>query len=303
MLLWQNKLQDAVMIFLSIIVEATPFILVGVLISAFLSHFVAKEKLLKIIPENRLGAIGVMMLFGFLFPVCECGNIPVARKLLQKGVKPFAVITFLLSAPVLNPLVLFATWSAFRFMPEIFYLRIIFTFAIALLIGLLMSFHPEPKNLLSKNFVQYSHEHADASHVLPLKKKIQAFFKTSSVEFFEIFGVLIFGAFLASTVQFLIPRNILLSLGNGPVLSVLTMTVFSVITAVCSNVDAFIALSYVNTFTSGSLLAFMTFGPLIDLKSFFMIKTIFRSRAIVIIYSLALLLTLLFTLSFNLYEG
>lgn len=296
-----NEIQDTVTIFLGIITEAIPFILLGVLVSSFISHFIQRDRLLKFIPKNRFGAILCAMGLGFLFPVCECGNVPVARKLLQKGVAPYAVIAFLLSAPVLNPLVLIATWSAFHFMPQIFYLRIVFTFLIAFFIGLMISFHPDPEVLLAKN-LKKNHDH-DLHPNSPTKNRFLAFLKTASIDFFEMLKVLVIGASLSAVIQLIIPRAVLLNLGNGPVLSIVAMILFAVITAVCSNVDAFIALSFVNTFTAGALLAFLTFGPLIDLKSIFMIKTALSWRAILLIFGTALLLTLLFTLSYNLYAG
>lgn len=302
MFLWENKIQDAVMIFLSIIAEAVPFILLGVLASAFLSHFIKKDRLLRFIPKNRTGCIVWAMLLGFCFPVCECGNVPVARKLLQKGVQPFIVTTFLLAAPVLNPIVLIATWSAFRFMPEIFYFRIVFAFAIAFLIGIAISYHPKVDEILAEKLKKNIH-HDHETSAPALKIKMLLFFQSAAEEFFEMFKVLIIGAALSATIQFIIPRSLLLDLGKGPVTSIFTMIVFAVITAVCSNVDAFIALSYVNSFTPGSLLAFLTFGPLIDLKSFFMMRTVFNSQALLAIFSTILLLVLIFTLTYNFYAG
>lgn len=108
------QLHDAVMIFLGVVIEALPFLLMGVLVSAFLRVYVKDQWLLRVFPKNAFGQMIVASLLGFLFPVCECGNIPVARRLIAKGVSVHAALTFLLTAPVLNPLVIAATWVAFR---------------------------------------------------------------------------------------------------------------------------------------------------------------------------------------------
>ena len=277
------------MIFLGIVIEALPFVLLGVFISTMIAHYVDENKLIKIIPKNRFGAIIVASFIGFLFPVCECGNIPVARRLINKGVKPNVVLTFLLAAPVINPVVIFATWSAFKFMPEIVYLRIIFTFLIAWLIGFIFSFYPDQAELVSTYKKNPKSKHLHGS-----------FSKTLSDEFFEMMKVLVFGALLASFIQVIIPRNMILAIGTGPILSVLAMILFAFVISVCSNVDAFIALSYVNSFLPGSLLAFLVFGPMIDLKSLFMYNTIFNWKTIFKYSLMILLLTTFLTFFMNL---
>ncbi|MEO1132648.1 MAG: permease, partial [Cyanobacteria bacterium J06639_1] len=111
--------QDGVTLFLGIVVEAIPFLLLGVLLSGLLSMFASEEQLLKWLPEQPwLQSLAGGML-GFFFPVCECGNVAVARRLILKGIPPHVAIAFLLAAPVFNPVVIFATWVAFRFQPEI----------------------------------------------------------------------------------------------------------------------------------------------------------------------------------------
>ena len=151
MFTFSNQFSDALTIFFGIIVQAIPFLLLGVMVSSILAHFVKEEFLLKLIPKNRFAAILVACALGFMFPVCECGNVPVARRLIQKGVSPSVALTFLLSAPALNPVVIFATWAAFQHQPEVLWFRLLFTFLIAGGIGLLFSYHPHPESMLVKN--------------------------------------------------------------------------------------------------------------------------------------------------------
>ncbi len=130
-----NQLNNAFTLFLSLLVEAIPFLLLGVLFSGLLLGFVDERKLVSRIPPNPLLAALMGSSIGFLFPVCECGNVPVARRLLMQGVPAPAAIGFLLAAPTINPVVIWATWTAFRDQPEIVVLRVVFSLVTATIIG------------------------------------------------------------------------------------------------------------------------------------------------------------------------
>ena len=135
-------------LFLSLLVEAIPFLILGVLVPGILLFFVDEKKLIEILPKHPfLGALAGSLI-GFLFPVCECGNVPVARRLLSKGVSAPVAIGFLLAAPTINPVVVWATWIAFRDQPEIVILRLVFSLAIATIIG--WSFSVQDKKQVAK---------------------------------------------------------------------------------------------------------------------------------------------------------
>lgn len=119
----------------------------------------------------------------------------------------------------------------------------------------------------------------------------------------ELGGVLILGSAIAAIVQTAAPRDWILSLGQGVVTSIVAMMVLAAVVSICSTVDAFFALSFASTFTSGSLLAFLVFGPMIDLKNIGLLLTVFRGRAIAYLFILAAQLTFLLTLLINLYGG
>jgi uncharacterized protein len=140
-----NQLYTAFTLFFSLLVEAMPFLLLGVLLSSSLLFSIREGQLIAKLPKNPfLGAIAGSCI-GFLFPVCECGNVPVARRLLLKGVSPAIAISFLLAAPTINPIVIWSTWVAFGDRPQLVIFRVIFSIAIALIIlltlviGLLVS--------------------------------------------------------------------------------------------------------------------------------------------------------------------
>lgn len=279
--------QDGVTIFLGIIVQAIPFILLGVVLSALLAHFVSERVILKVFPRSRWGGVLVASVVGSVFPVCECGNVPVARRLIQKGVHPAAALTFLLAAPVMNPVVIFATWAAFSFAPEMVILRVLFTLIIAWGVGFAMMFHPAPEQMVARKMkTRTDHSHGTR------RGKLRAFSHTVGQEFLEMLTVLILGAFLATVLQLLIPREILLGLGGSPFLSLLAMMLFAFIISVCANVDAFIALSYVNIFSSASLLGFLVFGPMVDIKMLALMQRVYSRPTIVFIVLLTTLLTI-----------
>ena len=352
-----NQLNNAFTLFLSLLVEAIPFLLLGVLFSGLLLGFVDERKLVSRIPRNPL--LGALMgsSIGFLFPVCECGNVPVARRLLMQGVPAPAAIGFLLAAPTINPIVVWATWTAFRDQPEIVVLRVVFSLLIATTIGWVFSaqadlrplLHPSvaraiplpkpefsEKNLAQENtplLLQSGTFMLGQGGAVPIESLLQEEWKPlptgktektskpSSMfhpvsrerlrllldsmvqELRELGGVLVIGSAIAAIIQVGAPRELILNLGQGPVSSILAMLLLAAVVSICSTVDAFFALSFAATFTSGSLLAFLVFGPMIDLKGIGLMLSIFKGRAVIYLVVLAAQLTFLMTLAVNLYLG
>ncbi|MGL5831256.1 MAG: permease [Candidatus Altimarinota bacterium] len=295
----QLQLRDFLMLFLSILIGATPFVLIGVIFSSFLENLVDTEKLLKIVPKNRWLAPLVMSFIGFVFPVCECGNVPLARRLIRKGVSPAAVISFLLAAPILNPITITSTLVAFGFWPELVVARFVMGFVIAYSIGVIFTFSKNPSLLLKE---EEKHLHDEACK--PKKKKQFKLNFNQAIagiprEFLEMMSVLIIGAGIAAFVQITIPREALFGLAGGELWMILMMMVLALVISVCSSVDAFIALAYANTVGGGALLAFLVFGPMIDLKSLALMRTIFNTKTLVYLSSLVAMMTILAALIFN----
>ncbi|HEY9705162.1 MAG TPA: permease, partial [Allocoleopsis sp.] len=149
-----NQLNHAFTLFLSLLVEAMPFLLLGVLFSSALLLFIDENKLISILPRNPfLGAL-IGSCIGFLFPVCECGNVPVARRLLLQGAPTSVAIGFLLAAPTINPIVIWSTWIAFRDQPEIVFLRVLFSLIIATIVGWVFSSKQDIKHLLQPSLLK-----------------------------------------------------------------------------------------------------------------------------------------------------
>lgn len=336
-----SQLHNAFTLFISLLVEAIPFLLLGVLLSSSLLLLVDERKLITKLPKNPLlGAIAGSCI-GFLFPVCECGNVPVARRLLLKGVSPAVAVAFLLAAPTINPVVIWSTWVAFGGQPQIVVLRIVFSLIIAIVIGCLFSVQKDVKGLLQprlikrlkflenqqQNLQSSPQEKVEVPALLqsgsfllgestkPLvineallveepnlqsrkvtKQKWQQFINNVLQELQELGGMLVVGSAIAATIQVFVPREVVFSLGQDNITSILAMMLLAAIVSICSTVDSFFALSFVSTFTSGSILAFLVFGPTIDIKAVGLMLSIFKPK--IIIYLFAIIAQLVFLMTF-----
>lgn len=343
-----NQLNNAFTIFLSLLVEAMPFLLLGVLLSGLLLLFVDERKLVAAMPRNPLLGAIVGSCGGFLFPVCECGNVPVARRLLLQGAPAPVAIGFLLAAPTINPIVIWSTWVAFRDQPEIVVLRVLFSLAIATSIACVFSAQADLRPLLQPNATRsmllpatkqggswklaFAEEEpkptllqsgsfllgqpgaplrmdttvlqaalSGAPSTKPLPDRLRLLLENTVQELRELGGVLVIGSAIAAIIQVAAPRELIISLGQSPVTSILAMMLLAAVVSICSTVDSFFALAFASSFTSGSLLAFLIFGPMIDLKAIGLMLSVFKGRAIFYLFALAAQLTFLLTLFVNLH--
>jgi uncharacterized protein len=340
-----NQLYNGFTLFLSLLVEAIPFLLLGVLLSSALLFFVDERKLVANLPQHPLLGSFVGSCVGFLFPVCECGNVPVARRLLIQGAPTPVAIGFLLAAPTINPVAIWSTWVAFQDL-QIVLLRAAFSLIIATIIGCLFSVQKDPRPMLQPDLAkrvmssisstaQSAPSVADKKEPVPallqsgtfllgqpgqplrldatlgptplddraLRKfspiKLHLFLNNMVQELRELGGMLVLGSAIAAAIQVLAPRELILSLGQGPITSILAMLLLAAVVSICSTVDAFFVLAFASTFTTGSLLAFMVFGPMIDIKAIGLMLSIFKPRMIVYLFAIAAQLTIILTLGYS----
>ena len=149
-----SQLYNAFTLFMSLLVEALPFLLLGVFLSSALLLFVDEQKMVERLPRSPILGAFAGSCIGFLFPVCECGNVPVARRLLSQGAPTAVAIGFLLAAPTINPVVIWATWVAFRGQPEMVLWRIIFSLIVATIIGWIFSFQQDPQPMMQGDLAE-----------------------------------------------------------------------------------------------------------------------------------------------------
>lgn len=288
-----QKLHVFKMMFISIIIEAMPFILIGVFVSALLQVFVTDEMIQKFIPKNPVLAIITATILGIIFPICECGMVPAIRKLIKKGMPLYVATTFILTGPILNPIVFLSTLTAFRNQPVVAYARMGLAFLVALIVGLIIYKFFKSNPLRDFGLGQHHHhDHAPKT----IKGKVFAVMGHTSSEFFEMGKYLIFGSIIVSLLQVFVSQNQLLELGNSGTEANLVMMGLGFILSLCSTSDAFVAQSLQTTFSKGSLVGFMVFGPMINLKGILMMLAVFKTRFVVILSALVFVLVFLGTL-------
>lgn len=295
-------------VFLSIFIEAAPFLMLGTLASGLVEVFFNQGDFSRLVPRHPLAAALLGGVLGLAFPVCECGVVPLARRLVRKGLPLSAAIAFLLAAPVVNPIVIASTLAAFGPGP-ILYGRLGLSLLIAVATGAVFAFQSRPERLLlpaSRPVMAggapdlHVHLPAASAPAAPLGRRLLRVLAIAVDEFFEMGRYLVAGGLLAAGMQTVVPQAALLGLGSGPVVSVLVLIALAVLLSICSTVDAFIALAFAASFTPGSVLAFLVYGPMVDIKSTLMFLGVFQRRAVVYLIVLPLLMTLLAGLFINL---
>ncbi len=271
-----TRAQDGLTLALSVLIESMPFVALGVILSIVIQVWVPAEVVHRVLPKRAWARRMVLAALGMLIPVCECGNVPFARGLMMRGLTPADTLAFLVAAPIVNPIVIITTHQAFGWSNGILVARILGGYGIALLIGWLFSRHPDPQSMLTERFRMTCEEAADAQGDRLTRSLAQLV-----VELRAVMPALVIGSAIAGAVQVLIPRTALVAIGSNPVLSIVAMMLLAVTVAICSNVDSFFALSFASTFTTGSLVAFLIVGPIVDVKMIALLRTTFSTRAIV----------------------
>ncbi|MCY9007763.1 permease [Bacillus inaquosorum] len=260
-------------IFISILIEAIPFILIGVILSGIIQMFVSEEMIARIMPKNRFLAVLFGALAGVLFPACECGIIPITRRLLLKGVPLHAGVAFMLTAPIINPIVLFSTYIAFGNRWSVVFYRGGLALAVSVIIGIILSYQFKDNQLLKPDEPGHHHHHHHT-----LLQKLGGTLRHAIDEFFSVGKYLIIGAFIAAAMQTYVKTSTLLAIGQNDVSSSLVMMGLAFVLSLCSEVDAFIASSFSSTFSLGSLIAFLVFGAMVDIKNLLMMLAAFKKR-------------------------
>ncbi len=260
--LWQGSVQRLLpypelqswgTIFMATMLQALPFLVLGVGISAAIAAFVPGAFIARTVPKQARYAVPMAGLAGALLPGCECSAAPVAHRLVARGVPPAAALTFLLTAPAINPIVLVSTAVAFPGHPEMVAARFLASFATAVVVGLIWARKAAPHWMREP---EPEHDHGN---------RADAFVTTVTTDFVQAGGFLVIGAALVATMQTLVPQSFLNRLGGSGLAAVLTMAVLAVVLSVCSEADAFIAAG-LTQFSLTSRLVFMVVGPMVDIK-------------------------------------
>jgi uncharacterized membrane protein YraQ (UPF0718 family) len=290
--------QDFALAFLSILFEGVPFILLGTLISGFIDVYLPAGVMDRFLPRNKFFAVLTAGLLGAVFPVCECAVVPVIRRLVKKGLPVSCALTYMLAAPIVNPITALSTWKAFQGQGAAMMTssRLLLGFLIAVAVGMIVSklslasvLKPSLVESLEKDQAKADHDRSncghDHSHDHPAEdNRLVSAFRSAMKDFVDVavyfaIGVSITALFntgIAPGAQWLD------SLAKNPTAAPAALMALAFILSLCSTSDAFIAAT-LDKFSWGAKLAFLTFGPMMDVKLLFLYQTVLRKRFIVLL--------------------
>jgi len=287
--------RDFVTLSASVFVESLPFVFLGIAISILVQVWVPERIWQRYLPRNPFLRRMMLSVLGVLFPVCECGNVPLARGLMMRGLGVGDALSFLLAAPILNPVTIITTYQAFGWEDGILVARIAGAFVIANLLGWLFSRHPDPDSLLTTSFEARCHAGPPVARGRGARSATLFAEETATM-----LPALVAGSVIAGAIQVGVPRSLLIELGSNPVVSVLVLMALAFVVSVCSNVDAFFILSFSATFAPGAIVAFLVFGAMIDIKMLALLRTTFTTRALALLTTLVALCALVLGMGMNL---
>jgi uncharacterized membrane protein YraQ (UPF0718 family) len=259
-------LQTWTTVFVSVLVQAVPFLVFGVALSAVIAVYVPRSFWARALPRHPALAVPAAGLAGVVLPGCECGAVPIAGSLIRRGVTPAAALAFLLAAPAINPIVLASTAVAFPGRPEMVVARGAASLVVAVAMGWLWL------RLGRTDWIRLPHRPD-----LDDTSRARAFWAACRHDIMHAGGFLVLGAAAAATINVVVPDAWLQRLADQPVLSVLALAVLAVLLSICSEADAFVAAS-LSQFSLTSRLVFLVVGPMVDLKLIAMQTGVFGRR-------------------------
>lgn len=308
-----NSVLQMSTIFLSIVIEALPFVLLGCLISGALQVFLTPERVKRWLPDNRFLSILTGSVLGFFFPSCECGIVPIVHQFVKKGVPVHTAFAFMLTAPIINPIVIFSTFIAFGNSWEMAGWRMVGSFVVALIVGIWLAYFQKESVLKTKiqQTIDHNHHHThhhDHTHgtnkheevkigrIKQLSQQTGHVLTHSIDEFFDTGRYLIVGGLIAASMQTYLPTRVMLTLGSTKLLAIIIMLLLAFTMSLCSEADAFIGSSLLSLFGTAPVVAFLVFGPMVDIKNLLMMKRYFNGRFILMLIGLIAVSVIGFTL-------
>ena len=269
-------------IFLGILVEALPFIMIGLLASSILQVLIPSEALLRAFPRNTYLGILVASLAGLVFPVCDCAVIPVAGRLIRKGVPVPAAVTFMMASPIIDPVVIMATLYAFPGNPIIALYRVVLGLCVAITIGVVFSLTYKKQGIMLDTLATASCACGFCGQDTPLSQglagRIRGVFRHVETEFFGIIRFVIIGAAISGVIHTFVPQPFLAGIGSNRATSLIVMMMLAYVMSMCSTSDAFVGKSFMGPFGLTPVMGFLIFGPMMDLKNTLIMLGMFERR-------------------------
>ena len=279
----QSPVNTLVVVFLGIVLQALPFLLIGVLLSSGIQVLLPQGFIERRFPKKFGWGIVAAVLGGFCLPVCDCASIPIFKSLVRKGVPISAAVTFLTATPVINPVVMLSTYYAFGGNLRFVATRVGLGLLSAVLIGLIYQFFPGRKEALTRSFDSLTCNcgcYESAQTATTWSARLGVFLRHSQTEFFNVGKYLMIGAFVASLFQVTLTKSLNLQNSIDYAIALLIMMGLAYLLCVCSTSDAVVARSFAISFPASAVMGFLVFGPMLDIKNVLMLSGSFSMRFI-----------------------
>jgi len=276
------SVQDFSYAFLSVLLEGVPFILLGTLLSGLIDQFLPARVMTRLLPRNAFAALCLGGVLGIVFPMCECGIVPVIRRLIAKGLPVSSAVAYMLAAPIVNPITAFSTYAAFRGQgaAEFTALRLGLGFFVAVLAGLAVLNLPIGA-VLKKTILESVMLSGPAGDGGPsaqaFHRRLISAMEAGVRDFLDVMVYFILGVGVASLFSTAVNQELFLPLSLDDRLAIPAMMTLAGILSLCSSSDAFIAATFV-AFPAVAKLAFLVFGPMMDFKLAFIYSAVFTRR-------------------------
>ena len=264
--------------FLSVLLEGVPFILLGTILSGLIDQFLPSRVMIRFLPRHAFLGICVSAGMGMIFPMCECGVVPIIRRLMNKGLPVSNAIAYMLAAPVVNPIVAISTYVAFRnqYAMEFTVLRLALAYAVAVLAAFAVHQLPISSVLREGVVAPLSGDSMADKRGTPLQR-IGGAFGVAVSDFLDVMVYFVIGVAVSAVFTTSMNQEIIMPLALNDWLAVFSMMGFATILSLCSTSDAFIAATFI-AFPAVAKLAFLVFGPVMDLKLIFLYSAVFKKR-------------------------
>ncbi len=294
---------DFAVAFLSVLFEGVPFLLAGSLLSGFVDVFLSSERLARALPKNPIAAVLLSGLLGIFFPICECGSVVVIRRFIRKGLPISCAVTYMLAAPIVSPIVALSTLAAFKGRQAwpMTNLRMGIGYLVAIAAGMIVH-RMRPSSIVRPEMLQEtaprkragfqiaaapsaSETQRDFSEIAAgasFSKKCLIAVQSATADFLDVAFFFVVGIGIASLFNTAVNREIIAPFATNPALAIVVLMVLAAIVALCSTTSAFVAASF-ELFPPSAKLAFLTFGPVFDVKLFWLYGLIFRRRFVIIL--------------------
>jgi len=279
---YNGKMQRILGIFLGLIVQILPFLLIGAILSSLIQVFVSRNRFNRIFEKTTIKSLIGALFAGIFFPVCDCAMVPVATSIIKKGYSYPVAITFLLASPAVNPIVILSTYYAFPTTPKLIFYRIGFGLLFALVVGLVLMVIERRKKIgiVKDEIDKYS---IGDTSLYKMRSKgrmryLEAIVVHTRKELFRVGFYLIIGAFISAVLQVVISKDIFISMNKVNAVAVIAMIIAAFFISVCSTSNAFIARTFYNVMPANAILAFIVMGPMLDITNLSVMLGTFKRR-------------------------